>query len=90
MWHYRDYAEAQEGIVEGFRTSIITWKPTSASASSPIPSREFQARSITLEYRSVDVRKMHLTSTRVGLPRLLGMTYDSGVHMEFKVRTRCR
>ena len=58
MWLYRDYAEAQEGIVEGSRASIITWKPTSASASSQVPSREYQARSITLEYRSVDVRKM--------------------------------
>ena len=55
MWHYRDFAEAQEGIVEGSRASILTWNPTSASASSQVPSQEYQARSITFECRSVDV-----------------------------------
>ena len=90
MWHYRDYAEAQEGIVAGSRASILTWKPTSAPASSRVPSQDYQPRSVTQEYKSVDVRKMHLTSTRGDLGQPLGMTYDSGVHMEFKVRTRCR
>ena len=83
----RAYDAEMSGVPQGRAVCLLDWVPASSAPNSLPAVYHYKPLSHAKEFASVNVRKMKLMAAKRGAPANTRKTYDSGVEVEFEVRT---